>query len=120
LRYRAAFRETFAASLPDVLAINLRSGKHLSELVETQKPPKTPVDAHVEAEPKTAKMTGRILRLLLGFGFLEDERGREWYFHRKSFRPERGWESLRRGQKVSFEIGTNERGPCAVTVRLVE
>jgi CspA family cold shock protein len=108
----------FATSLPDIFSMNLTPGKQVSEPAE--KAGDTRADVRAGTEPKTSKMTGRILRLLFGFGFLEDERGREWYFHRRSFRPERGWDSLRRGQKVSFEIGKNQRGPCAVTVRLVD
>src|SRR4051794_11650775 len=56
-------------------------------------------------------MTGTIktLRLEKGFGFIKDERGQEYFFHRSAVYGE-GLEDLREGDRVEFEVGQGAKG----------
>ena len=61
--------------------------------------------------------TGTIKRLVRerGFGFIRDEGGQEWFFHRSSV-PD-SFEQLNEGQRVSFEEEPSQKGPRAGNVR---
>ena len=62
---------------------------------------------------KETRMTsGTIKRLVRdrGFGFIRDEGGQEWFFHRSSVQG--SFDSLNEGQRVSFDVLT-ERGKQA-------
>jgi LuxR family glucitol operon transcriptional activator len=123
LRNWAHFQQTFSQTLPDINELSL--SRKSSALTRENTSPDTKATPTLRAGPedsaqKVEVQSGRILRLLLGFGFLEDHQGREWYFHRKDFNPYQEWDRLRRGQSVSFEVGKNDRGACAVRVRLSE
>jgi cold shock protein len=61
--------------------------------------------------------TGTIKRLVRdrGFGFIRDEGGQEWFFHRSSV--EGSFDSLNEGQRVSFEEEPSAKGPRAANVR---
>lgn len=63
-------------------------------------------------------MTGtvRTIRLDKGFGFIKDERGKEYFFHRSAVQGE-GLEDLREGDSVEFEVGEGPKGPRAESVR---
>jgi CspA family cold shock protein len=50
-----------------------------------------------------------------GFGFIEQEGGDDLFVHHS----EVNGESLQEGQKVEFEVGQGQKGPCAVSVRAV-
>jgi CspA family cold shock protein len=67
---------------------------------------------------------GTVKRLVLdrGFGFIADERGNEFFFHRTDIA--RGiFENLREGARVTFEARAREepspKGPHAASVRVV-
>ncbi len=64
--------------------------------------------------------TVRLRRLFAekGFGFIEGERG-DLFFHHSEVQGT-SIEQLREGQAVQYEIGQAKKGPCAVSVRLVE
>jgi cold shock CspA family protein/ribosome-associated translation inhibitor RaiA len=75
----------------------------------------------VAAEPPEARAApGRahVNRLFRweGYGFLEDEEGREVYFHRNSVRGD-GFDRLRVGTKVTFAEEEGDEGPQATTVQ---
>jgi CspA family cold shock protein len=62
--------------------------------------------------------SGTIKRLVRdrGFGFIKDEGGQEWFFHRDSV--EAGdFEQLNEGQRVSFEEEPSQKGPRAGNIR---
>ncbi|HUU32710.1 MAG TPA: cold shock domain-containing protein [Vicinamibacterales bacterium] len=63
-------------------------------------------------------MTGtiRTLRTDKGFGFIKDEQGNEYFFHRSAVSGE-GLEDLREGDSVEFEVGEGPKGPRAENVR---
>ena len=65
--------------------------------------------------------TGTIARLLIdkGFGFIRDETGTEYFFHRSSVRGA-VFELLREGQRADFQIEESAKGPRAGDVRLIE
>src|SRR5215217_2752992 len=63
-------------------------------------------------------MTGKIrtLRVDKGFGFIKDDTGKEYFFHRSAVYGE-GLEDLREGDSVEFDIGEGPKGPRAENVR---
>ncbi|MBI1900869.1 MAG: cold shock domain-containing protein [Planctomycetia bacterium] len=62
---------------------------------------------------------GKIKKLVSdkGFGFIEGERG-DLFFHHTSVEGE-GFDNLRVGQAVEFEVGRGPKGPRAEHVRVV-
>jgi cold shock CspA family protein/tetratricopeptide (TPR) repeat protein len=73
----------------------------------------------VEESPKDVICNGTVNKILhtKGFGFLLDSRGTEWFFHRNSFVNDKAWFSVKAGDLVSFEVGSNEKGVCATKIR---
>ena len=61
---------------------------------------------------------GTIKRLVRdrGFGFIKDEGGQEWFFHRDSVQVGE-FEQLNEGQRVSFEEEPSQKGPRAGNIR---
>ena len=61
--------------------------------------------------------TGTIKRLVLdrGFGFIRDDAGQEWFFHRTSVQG--NFEQLNEGQRVNFDEEPSAKGPRAGNVR---
>src|ERR1700710_2469244 len=55
--------------------------------------------------------SGSIKRLVRdrGFGFIRDEGGQEWFFHRSSVQG--SFDSLNEGQRVSFDEEPSAKGP---------
>jgi CspA family cold shock protein len=62
--------------------------------------------------------SGTIKRLVRdrGFGFIRDDSGQEWFFHRTGVRPT-AFEELAEGQRVAFDEEQSEKGPRATNVR---
>jgi CspA family cold shock protein len=62
--------------------------------------------------------SGTIKRLVRdrGFGFIRDDNGQEWFFHRSAVR-DSGFDQLNEGQRVSFEEEPSAKGPRAGDVR---
>jgi len=51
-----------------------------------------------------------------GFGFINpDDGGDDLFVHHSEIKTE-GYASLDEGQKVEFEVGKSEKGPCATNV----
>lgn len=50
-----------------------------------------------------------------GFGFLEQENGRDLFVH---YTETRG--KINQGDKVEYELGEGKKGPCATKVRVIE
>jgi CspA family cold shock protein len=68
--------------------------------------------------PKETRMpSGTIKRLVRdrGFGFIRDDGGQEWFFHRSSV--EGSFDQLNEGQRVSFQEEPSAKGPRAGQVR---
>jgi CspA family cold shock protein len=61
---------------------------------------------------------GTIARLQVekGFGFVKDESGKDYFFHRSAIYGE-GIDNLREGDSVDFTVGEGPKGPRAETVR---
>ena len=53
-----------------------------------------------------------------GFGFIRDDSGKEWFFHRSTVAAGR-FEELYESQRVSFEEGSSSKGPRAENVRAI-
>ena len=60
---------------------------------------------------------GTIKRLVRdrGFGFIRDDGGQEWFFHRSSVSG--SFDQLNEGQRVSFEEEPSQKGPRAGHIR---
>ena len=60
---------------------------------------------------------GTIKRLVRdrGFGFIRDDGGQEWFFHRSSVQG--SFDELNEGQRVSFDEEPSAKGPRAGNVR---
>ncbi len=60
---------------------------------------------------------GTIKRLVRdrGFGFIKDEGGQEYFFHRDAV--EGDFEQLNEGQRVSFDEEPSQKGPRAGNIR---
>src|SRR5438105_288112 len=68
--------------------------------------------------PKETRMTGGTIKRLVrdrGFGFIKDDGGQEWFFHRSSVQG--NFDQLNEGQRVSFEEEPSAKGPRAGNVR---
>src|SRR5437762_6882884 len=61
---------------------------------------------------------GTIKRLVRdrGFGFIRDDGGQEWFFHRSSVSTGE-FEQLNEGQRVSFDEEPSAKGPRAGNIR---
>lgn len=53
-----------------------------------------------------------------GFGFIEDGTGKDMFFH-STVVEGGGYEQLREGQRVSYNVGQGPKGPRAENVRVV-
>ena len=62
--------------------------------------------------------SGQIKRLVRdrGFGFIRDDGGQEWFFHRSSVQG--NFDQLNEGQRVNFDEEPSPKGPRAGNVRL--
>lgn len=49
-----------------------------------------------------------------GFGFIEQENGKDLFVHHSEVRGG----TLNEGDEVEFEVGQGKKGPCAVSVAL--
>jgi cold shock CspA family protein len=60
---------------------------------------------------------GRVIRIFPneGYGFIEDDTGREVYFHRNSVSG-KGWDALDTGTGVEFREEQGDKGPQAIVV----
>jgi len=54
-----------------------------------------------------------------GFGFIKREDGDDLFVHQNSIETE-GFRTLKENQKVEFEVVTNEKGPAAAKVTIVD
>ena len=61
--------------------------------------------------------TGTIKKLVSdrGFGFITADDGKDYFFHRDGIED---FDTLRGGEKVTFEIGQSPKGPRANMVRV--
>ena len=50
-----------------------------------------------------------------GFGFIRDDGGQEWFFHRSAV--DGNFDRLNEGQRVNFEEEPSAKGPRAMNVR---
>ncbi|MDQ6771516.1 MAG: cold shock domain-containing protein [Candidatus Dormibacteraeota bacterium] len=63
---------------------------------------------------------GRIKKVVSdrGFGFIEAQDGKEYFFHRSGVESSVNFDSLMGGESVTFEIEPSQKGPRAGRVRL--
>jgi CspA family cold shock protein len=66
---------------------------------------------------RSTMASGTIKRLVRdrGFGFIRDDGGQEWFFHRSSVQG--SFDQLNEGQRVSFDEEPSAKGPRAGNVR---
>jgi CspA family cold shock protein len=82
-------------------------------------PPGTKIDCSGKGcVPKETRMPGGQIKRLVrdrGFGFIRDDGGQEWFFHRSAVQG--NFDQLNEGQRVSFEEEPSAKGPRAGNVR---
>jgi cold shock protein len=54
-----------------------------------------------------------------GFGFIQADDGKEYFFHRTGIDGLVGFEALTGGERVSFEVEPSPKGPRATRVKIV-
>jgi CspA family cold shock protein len=66
----------------------------------------------VEAQPDPDRVLGKIARVfpLKGFGFLKDENGEEYFFHRSEVLSGGPFDDLQEGWRVQFVKGQGPKG----------
>jgi CspA family cold shock protein len=66
-------------------------------------------------------MNGTIKKVVAdrGFGFIQAEDGREFFFHRSEVDGNSSFDSLRGGEAIEFEPIESPKGPRASRVRVV-
>lgn len=72
-----------------------------------------------KTEPRTlanGRRIGKIFSLQLRFGFISCEDGGRLFFHKQFLMPDTKWEELSLGMSVTFTIGQNSEGECAVEI----
>jgi len=52
------------------------------------------------------------------YGFIKDIDGRNWFFHRSHMYDSNSWGVVQIGSQVEFAVGTNQKGECAIAVKL--
>ncbi len=69
--------------------------------------------------PARSLGNGKIKKLVSdrGFGFIQAEDGQEYFFHRSSVEPSSGFDAMRQGDEVSFEVEASPKGPRAGHVK---
>ncbi len=62
--------------------------------------------------------TGTIQKVVAerGFGFIAAEDGKEYFFHRSGLQSPLDFDTLRGGERVSFEVESGPKGPRATQV----
>jgi cold shock CspA family protein len=70
--------------------------------------------------PPEGKLLGTVHNLVAirGYGFVVLEDGSRYFFHRSSMRSD-VWDGLHVGAAVSFRLGSNHQGACAIDVDLM-
>lgn len=64
------------------------------------------------------RMNGKIVRLNQGFGFIEGEDGRDYFFHWTELdKFAIQFRNLRQGQSVDFQPGSTSQGPRAYNIK---
>ncbi len=76
-----------------------------------------PFLGHTVPKETIRMSTGTIKRLVRdrGFGFIRDDGGQEWFFHRSSVQG--NFDQLNEGQRVQFDEEPSAKGPRAGNVR---
>ena len=52
-----------------------------------------------------------------GFGFIEDGTGKDMFFHSSSVEGI-SFDELTEGQRVTYDVGSGPKGPCAENVKI--
>ncbi len=104
------------------ITVNVRSSRHVGSSYADELgrfPRGTRIDcSEPGAVPKETRMPGGQIKRLVrdrGFGFIRDDGGQEWFFHRSSV--EGNFDQLNEGQRVTFEEEPSAKGPRAGNVR---
>jgi cold shock protein len=73
------------------------------------------VSASTGGQPMPSGIIKRLVRDR-GFGFIRDDNGQEWFFHRSAVH-DGSFDGLNEGERVNFEEEPSAKGPRAGNVR---
>ena len=79
-------------------------------------PPRHSEVPRVRGDTSAGRLQGTVVQLKCGYGFIEPEKGDHDYFFLWEYLENCSFEELEIGEKVEFEVGTNDRGECAVRI----
>lgn len=93
----------------------VKSSKFADIVEQALARPLDSIDARLRKEH--AMPNGTIKRLVRdrGFGFIRDDGGQEWFFHRSGVQG--SFDQLAEGQRVAFDEESSPKGPRAGNVR---
>ena len=69
-----------------------------------------------------SKQTGRVkwFNAEKGYGFISPaDGGKDLFVHHSSIQSNASYKTLNEGESVEFEIGSGQKGPCAVNVQAI-
>jgi cold shock protein len=77
------------------------------------------VGPYVRETQEVTVTTGTIKKLVSdrGFGFITADDGKDYFFHRDGLNPSLDFDRLTGGEKVSFDIEQNPKGPRAKNIQ---
>ncbi|MET4200743.1 NB-ARC domain-containing protein [Bradyrhizobium sp. LA6.12] len=93
----------------------------IERLFENQASPVASDEQDVDVTPPSARQRMGTIKNIVRekkFGFIREDNGSEWFFHRNHMRAMAAFETVTQGDRVLFGLGENEQGPCAVGVEL--
>ncbi len=69
-----------------------------------------------------SKQTGRVkwFNAEKGYGFISPaDGGKDLFVHHSSIQSKASYKTLNEGEQVEFEIGSGQKGPCAINVQAI-
>jgi len=80
-----------------------------------------PVRSGIMFEKRSVLMSAGTIKKVVadrGFGFIQAEDGKEYFFHRTGMDSSLNFDALTGGERVTFEVETSPKGPRANRVKI--
>jgi cold shock CspA family protein len=105
---RSSMGKDLAILIEDLFLLKPEARSSIEQLEEVTLP-------SVGQRPGTIKNVVREKK----FGFIREDNGSEWFYHRSHLCQPTQFDSIDVGDRVLFSIGENDQGPCAVAIECV-